>query len=159
MGIQNAREQFYNSIKDKSISQELKNIIEEKREDSGFFELCQTYADISLNAPKKVNRFSKTVQGCFLDEDVDEAKYATSKFVDQYEIKDIDGLLQSIELMHGLAVEWDDKRIKMETIYSEQNHFTEPRIGMYYDYCRLPSNTWKSIENEIKQYIQFGEIV
>lgn len=89
---------FMNSLADQSSSR--------------FYELCSTFTDISLNAPKNADPKSCEVQACFQFSDINVAKSAFQAYVRDKALTDVEGLLEAVHLMHPFSVAWDDPRNK-----------------------------------------------
>ena len=106
MVIRNKCEGFYNhfsSVEDRIESNEIKQLVAEKQSESGLYELCKKFADIGINAPKqKVDKLGN-VQGCFQFKDIEAAEQAFMSYIETYEIKDSEGLLQAVEELHQFA--------------------------------------------------------
>lgn len=47
--LHNAREAFYDKLRNLDLQPEIKKVVNEYREESGLFELCKLFADIALN--------------------------------------------------------------------------------------------------------------
>lgn len=122
-------------------------------ESTQFYELCQKYSDIALNAPKQRVPNTCDVQACFQFADIDAAKYATKKYVEQWGIKDIDALLSLIQELHWRAVAWDDERVTGGRVVPENYDYSSMYGGKYYNFKELPDDIWETISCEIKEYI------
>lgn len=142
------------------MSSEFISLIESSQDDeleqntSQFYELCSKFADISLNAPKFANHKTCDIQGVFLFSDISIAKSALKAFVIEHKLRDIQGLLDAVRLMHRLAVAWDDPRVKSGVVYPERYDCQLGFIGKYHNYCDLPDDVWYRIENEIINEVQ-----
>lgn len=122
-------------------------------ENTQFYELCQKYSDIALNAIKQRVPGTCDVQGCFQFTDIEAAKQATKDYVAEWEIKDIDVLLSLIHDYHSHAVAWDDKRMTSGRVLPENYDYQSMYAGKYFSFKRLPEDIWEQIAHEVKEYI------
>lgn len=122
-------------------------------ENTQFYELCQKYSDIALNAIKQRVPGTCDVQGCFQFTDIEAAKQATKDYVAEWEIKEIDVLLSLIHEYHSHAVAWDDKRTTSGRVLPENYDYQSMYGGKYFNFKRLPEDIWEEIAHEVKEYI------
>ena len=122
-------------------------------ENTQFYELCQKYSDIALNAIKQRVPGTCDVQGCFQFTDIEAAKQATKDYVEEWEITDIDVLLSLIHDYHSHAVAWDDKRMTSGRVLPENYDYQSMYAGKYFSFKRLPEDIWEQIAHEVKEYI------
>ena len=151
--IENSRQYFYLELQNnkEQIAQLWPGV--DNLEDTQFYELCQKYSDISLNAIKQRIPGTCDVQGCFQFADIESAKHATKNYVVEWEIKDIDTLLSLIHDFHSHAVAWDDKRTTSGRVLPENYNYQSIYGGKYFNFKELPEDTWESIALEVKEYI------
>ncbi len=160
MVLHDAKDQFYaeleRKVKNKEIESEefaayVLSHIEEHPEDntSNFYELCSTFSDISLNAPKWADPKTCDVQASFQYADIDKAKTAFKSYIAETGIADIEGLLEVVGQMHRLAVAWDDPRAKSGVVHPEGFKWQSGFFGKYHNFCELPNDIWKKIKDEI----------
>lgn len=151
--IENSRQYFYLELQNnkEQIAQLWPGV--DNLEDTQFYELCQKYSDISLNAIKQRIPGTCDVQGCFQFADIESAKHATKNYVVEWEIKDIDTLLSLIHDFHSRAVAWDDKRTTSGRVLPENYNYQSIYGGKYFNFKELPEDTWESIALDVKEYI------
>lgn len=145
-----AADQFYESMMAEKeyidkIWGEVENIHETE-----FFELCKTFSDISLNADKIWDSESQNVKCDPKEEDIDSAKEATKRYIEEWNIQDIDLLLGLIYKMHSEAIEWNDNRQKNIKIYYNPSE-SVPSSKKYYNFEHIPAMTWDQIITRIKE--------
>lgn len=151
----NAREQFYDELlQNDSLPDELMRILSVNPQESGFFELCQNFEDIALNAPKIRKQGTCEVQGVFQFTDIDTAKRATKAYIQEHHIIDVHSFLEVVHDMYPHAVLWDDKREKSGLVRPEDYDGTSPFAGVYYDFTRIPEDQWQEIIADVLKYIQ-----
>lgn len=150
--ISNSKEQFYYSlIENKTLkNMEFFDILKEKYMD--FYDVCERFADISLNAPK--HRVSGTcdVQWCFQFKDIEKAKSVAKVFYDDNSLNCVDEYMLAIRIMYRLAVDFNDSRCLGGIIKSE-NADSLGYIGTYYNFTEMPENIWEDVEKETKEFI------
>lgn len=147
-----AADQFYEDMMaEKDYINKIWGEVEEIRA-TEFFEFCKKFSDISLNAQRKIIPGTSDVQGLFRDEDIDVAKNATKKYVEEWHIGDVGLLLEFVYKMHSSAVEWNDNRGTYGSVFQESNG-RGPRLGKLYDFARIPKEIWNQTEKEILDYV------
>lgn len=150
----NSKEQFYYSlIKNEEIkNMEIFNVIEENYLD--FYDVCEKFADISLNALKYKVAGTCDVQGCFQFTDIERAKRCAKEFFDNKSLKNVDEYMLAISLMYRLAVDHNDARCLGAIVKSENKDSPIGSLSTYYNFAKIPSNIWQDIEKETKEFIQ-----
>lgn len=145
-----AKESFYQKIYDLEISSpEISALLKkEPQEDSQFFELCNHYVKIALNAPRYRVEGTCNVCGVFQEDDIDRAMYATDDYVKQHNIVDFSCLLSVIKKMHEYATTPEDGN-KSALIMAESGGF-----GMYYNFAQIPDDIWVDISEKILLYLE-----
>lgn len=143
------REFFYDRIKClDDISSSLKEVL--ASEDNGFYEVCRKFSDIGLNSLPIDEKESIIYQRLVNYEDIDEAKIAFVKFVNNNNIEDIKILLNLVHNNHKFATEWDDKREKYIQRINTQEQISCSKI---YNLANLPDEVWNRIESEILEIL------
>ena len=151
--IKSAKDHFYIELQNKKEQIALLWPGIDALENTQFYELCQKYSDIALNADKQRIPGTCDVQGCFQFADIDIAKQATKDYVLEWKIKDIEVLLALIHEFHSRAVEWDDKRTKGGRVLPENYDYQSMYAGKLFDFTRLPEDIWQGIAKEVQEYI------
>lgn len=144
--ISSSSENFYNSIKQyqediDAIWGTTVNI-----ENTEFYELCKKFADIGLNAPKRVVEGTCNVQGCFQDNDINIAVNETVFYIKHWKIIEIDLLFELINNMHSLAVDWDETRQKSAFIKSAGYNYNGGYAGKLHNFSELPQDIFDKIK-------------
>ena len=93
----NAKMAFINSLQSEKISENLNVILQNTEAQDDFWNLCKSYAEIGLNAPKYRTPGTCDVQGVFQYADIDTAKDNTVEFIQKYNIDDVDEFFDLVE--------------------------------------------------------------
>lgn len=137
------KNEFYKEVIEAYKGSELATLLE-NNPCNGFFELCQKYVDIGLNAPTRKNEVGG-LEGCFQFSDIAIAKRHTIEFIHRFEIQDIDGFFHALENHYSHAIDPQDQRRRTKTIMSET--FT---YGTLYRLSELPHDIFQKIVQEIR---------
>lgn len=151
--IKDSKDNFYHGLQNHREQIDLLWPDVDSLESTQFYELCQKYSDIALNAAKWRVPGTCDVQASFQFADINAAKYATKEYVEQWEIKDIDALLSLIQEFHWHAVPWDDERVTGGRVLPESYDYNSMYGGKYYNFKELPDDIWEKIACEVKEYI------
>lgn len=151
--INDSKDYFYLGLQNKKEQIDLLWPGVENLESTQFYELCQKYSDIALNAIKQRIPGTCDVQGCFQFADIEIAKRATKDYVVDREIEDVDTLLSLIHEFHSHAVAWDDKRTTSGRVLPENYNYQSIYGGQYFNFKELPKDIWGDIATEVKEYI------
>lgn len=145
-----AADQFYESMMaEKDNIYKIFGKVDNIRE-TDFFELCKMFSDISLNSDKFWEGEIKTIKCNPKDEDIDLAKEATKRYIEEWNIQDVDFLLKLIYKMHSKAIEWNDNRQYNPKVYYNPSKSVIPS-NTYFDFTRIPAMTWNQIVARIKE--------
>ena len=164
MSLHDKKRQFYSELYHKIdtkeiTSEEFVNFVTTNKTNnpddnqSGFFELCQKFVEISLNAEKYPDPTTCDVTAVFLHTDVNAAKGAFIMYVANNKLLDIDGVLEAIRLMHMYAVLDEDPRTKSAMITpSGTSSFAQlGYIGKFHNFCTIPHEMWIELYEVIKK--------
>lgn len=141
------RVQFYKEVGKENHSSELVSILE-NYPDCEFYELCQKFIDVGLNAPKRMNN-DGTIGGSFQPNDIESARDAVVAFIDRFKIMDIDEFLRILKLYYPRAANPEDPRKRTAMIMNES--YT---LGQFFSFSVLPDEIFELIAKEIKESIQ-----
>jgi hypothetical protein len=145
----NSADQFYDQISTlEDVTPKLKILL--RNRENGFYEVCQKFANIGLNAFKGKNK-DLTVNAIFQYKDIKAAEGSFISFVKENNIKEIDEVLKIVRMNHSYAVEWDDSRPSQSVLMNEDGMI---KYGKYIDFAELPDDQWKLIENEIIEMLK-----
>lgn len=162
MTLHNAKKRFYAELYHRIDTKEInteefvnfmsRNRVEESIENqSGFYELCTKFCDISLNAPKYPDPTTCDVNAVFLYTDINAAKNSFKEYLANNKLNDIIGLLEAIRIMHMFAVSDNDPRTKSATITPQKASFESQLgyIGKYHNFCLIPNEMWEETCQQI----------
>ena len=152
--ISNSKEQFYYSLieNERLKDMEIFNVLKEKYMD--FYNVCEKFADISLNAPKYRVPGTCDVQGHFQFKDIERAKRSAKAFFADNSLKNVDDYMLAIRTMYRLAVDFNDSRCLGGIVKPENADSSYGSFGTYYNFAEMPSNIWQDVEKETKEFIQ-----
>lgn len=152
--ISNSKEQFYYSLIENEVlkGMEIFHVLKDNYLD--FYDVCEKFADISLNAPKYRVPGTCDVQGCFQFVDIEKAKSGAKVFYNANSLKNIDEYMIAIRTMYRLAVDFNDSRCLGGIVKPENMDSSYGSIGTYYNFAEMPSNIWNDVEKETKEIIQ-----
>ena len=150
--VENAKNQFYSLLNDRIKNGLVKEVSKIQYYDSGFYELCKSYADIGLNSSKKLAEDNYTIEACFHDSDFNKTVDETKQYIDIHDIKDIDDFFDAIRSMHSYAIDTDDTRAKRGICWKNSNN-NDPRLGMYIVFSQLPDDIFDEIVVAVKQVL------
>lgn len=136
------RDVFYHKLR--SIDRITDCVTALTNEDSGFYELCQKFADIALNAPKSFD--GGRLSGVFQFDDIEIAKSATAEFIKTHNISNVNYLLDIIKKMHSTSVDDIDSRQKAGVVPSTE---PGPVAGTYYVLSQIPDDVFEDIKKDI----------
>lgn len=125
----------------------------DRLENTQFYELCQKYSDIALNAPKRIIPGTCDIQASFQCADIDAAKRATKDYVIVWKIYDVDALMDLIHKFHPRSVTWDDTRTTSGLVQPKNFSYQSIYGGQYYNFKAIPDDMWERIAHEVKEYV------
>ena len=143
------KNEFYHQISAlEDVSSDLKTLIE--KNESGFYEVCKKYAEIVLNSGKIKDEKSKSVQGKFWEADIDSAKGTTKEFVEKFDIRNVEELMEVIHIMYQNVINNENKG-QMAVLW-QQEVAIFGRCGMLLDLTKLPEDIWQEIKKDTLEY-------
>lgn len=150
--MEKAKKSFYNrllKISGPEICSELAVLIQNDV-DCGFFELCQSFVHIGVNA-SKIKNSDGTVTGVFQEDDIKTAIQKTISFIKNNEIKQLDEFLLSLGKYYPLAVDNSENNPYSTIIFSD---FKDSMLyGRFHAFNRMPTKIFEDIVVEIKNII------
>lgn len=148
---ENEMDLFYRNIADnvnQNDSSEVIDIITKEGCTCGFYELCQKYVDIALNAEKFINKETHNLMCCNKFSDIEIAADHTKKFVVKYRIEDHDQLLKMIKHRYVESISQNDKREKSTFVPAKE--YPTGSIGLMGQYVILTDiPSWNEIQADI----------
>ena len=111
-----------------------------------FYELCNAFSCISLNAIKCVNEETQEIMGCFQFEDMQMAKTALKEFISESSHANKGALLEAVRIMHPYAVPWYDPRRRMDDRSAvKELPMDKGVIAPLPYFCEIPETVWKRV--------------
>lgn len=143
-------EALVNQVISKYPDSEITGILS-KNKDCGYYELCQSFLDISLNAPKFRTEDGK-VAGSFQYEDIENAKNKTLDFLRSNNIEDTATFFEILENVYPLSGSSNDSRPKTAYIPENENR-RFGYAGNFYDFTKISDDVYsKIIEDIVRTY-------
>ena len=143
----NAKTAFINSLQSEKISENLNVILQNIEAQDDFWNLCKSYAEIGLNAPKYRKPGTCDVQGVFQYADIDTARDNTVEFIEKYNIDDREDFFNLVEKMYTHAVEFGDTR--HSTLVNPETTSMSGYAGKYYNFAELPDDIFKDLKQKV----------
>ena len=141
-----AKINFYAEFNRKNaIDSEIAMFVKNNGENSGFYELCATFLDIALNAKS----FSDG-SAIFDNADINTAIQMTLAYIKEHEITHPLDLLDLIYEHHTHALRKDENRPTSRTVWKNESS-QWGRIGIFYDFTKIPVSIWDEIKGKIKE--------
>ena len=143
----NAKTAFINSLQSEKISENLNVNLQNTEAQDDFWNLCKSYAEIGLNAPKYRKPGTCDVQGVFQYADIDTARDNTVEFIEKYNIDDREDFFNLVEKMYTHAVEFGDTR--HSTLVNPETTSMSGYAGKYYNFAELPDDIFKDLKQKV----------
>lgn len=141
-----ARTAFYNKLQSEEKTDELSAILRNEEAQDDFWNLCKSYAEIGMNAPKYRTHGTCEVQGVFQYTDVDNAKDNTVAFIRKYSINGKEDFFDLVKRLYVHAVEFDDAR--HSGLVAPESTSMSGYAGMYYNFAQLPDDIFDIIKTD-----------
>lgn len=132
---------FINSMQSEKTSEELNDILQNTEAKNDFWNLCKSYAEIGLNAPKYRIPGTCDVQGLFQYAVIDYTRDKTVEFIQKY---DIDDLFYLVEKMYTRVVEFNDER--HSGLVKPESTSISGFAGKYYNFAELPDEVFEELK-------------
>ena len=141
----NAKMAFINSLQSEKISENLNVILQNTEAQDDFWNLCKSYAEIGLNAPKYRTPGTCDVQGVFQYADIDTAKDNTVEFIQKYNIDDVDEFFDLVEKilcmgLNDVVVSASPGGILVSD--KEQSSYIKPFVNMLDHQVMFAEESW-----------------
>ena len=143
-------EKFTKKICEKYPDAEITKILAENA-DCGYYELCQSFLDIALNA-QKFKAEDGTLQGVFQYSDIDIAKAKAIDFIKNNNVTDLDSFFKILDYAYPQSVSTNDKRPKTAFIREENCKYVG-YFGTLYTLTHISSSVYQKIANELIEEI------
>lgn len=140
---------FYSKVIREHPETETASLIKEKL-DCEYYELCQSFLDVALNAPI-IKNADGSLAGIFQHSDIDIAKRKAVSFITAHNIQNIDEFFAILDAQYPFSALPDDKRQKSALVRENCNNFGY--IGTWYSFTHISDDVYHGIANEIKEML------
>ena len=120
-------------------------------DDCGYYELCQNFIDVALNAPK-IKNDDGSLAGAFQDSDIDIAKENAVEFIKNNGIKDIDNFFKVLECEYPQSASPNDTRRK-SALVQEKETGLKGYVGTLYCFTHISDNVYSNMVTAIKKQL------
>lgn len=141
------QKQFYSRVITDNPDTEIAKLLQENDE-CGYYELCQSFLDVALNAPIIKNE-NGSLSGVFQHMDIDVAKEKAVAFIRDNNITDIDRFFEILDREYPFSAAPDDTRRKSGMV-QEQGTGYNGYIGTLYFFTHISNNVYSDMVADIK---------
>lgn len=139
--------QFYSRVMKDNPDTEIAKLLQENG-DCGYYELCQSFVDVALNAPI-IQNDDGSLSGVFQHSDIDIAKEKAVAFIRDNSITDIDRFFEILDREYPFSAAPDDTRRKSGMV-QEQGTGYNGYIGTLYFFTHISDNVYSDMVADIK---------
>ena len=151
------KNQFYSRVIRDNPNTEIAELLQENA-DCGYYELCQSFLDVALNAPIVKNE-TGALLGVFQHTDIAIAKDKAVAFIKNNGIAEIDAFFEILDREYPFSAAPDDTRRKSGMVKEEGTGYNG-YLGTMYFFTHISDNVYSDMVAEIKkQLIEDGYIV
>ncbi len=147
----NAKEQFIDQIIRDNPNTETAMLLTTNY-DCGYYELCQKFLDVALNAPK-VRTDEGSIAGVFQYDDIETAKKEAILFISNNTVEDLDNFFIILEHAYPLSASPEDQRQKTAFIKESDDRYLG-HIGTFYSFTSISDEIYARIIADIKSQIK-----
>ena len=144
------KKQFYSRVIKDNPNTEIAKLLQ-RHDDCGFYEVCQSFLDVALNAPI-IKNDDGSLAGVFQHSDIAIAKEKAVEFIKSNDIKDIDGFFKLLDNEYPHSASPDDTRRK-SGIVQEPGTGYMGYIGTLYVFTHISDNVYSDMVTEIKKQL------
>lgn len=142
---------FIKKISEKYPDAEITKILSENP-DCGYYELCQSYLDIALNAPKFMKE-NGALAGSFQYSDIDIAKEITIDFINRNHVQDLHSFFDILNYAYPNSVSKDDKRQRVAYVKNDKCSYIG-YAGTLYTFTQISPEVYQKIVKELIEEIR-----
>jgi len=144
------KKQFYSRVIKDNPNAEISKLLQENV-DCGYYELCQSFADVALNAPF-IKNDDGSLAGVFQHSDIDIAKEKAVQLIKNNAITDIDNFFKVLEHEYPFSVAPDDTRRKCGMVQEKETGLMG-YMGTLYFFDYISDNVYSDMVTEIKKQL------
>lgn len=141
------KNQFYSRVIKDNPDTEIAKLLQEN-DDCGYYELCQSFLDVALNAPIIKNE-NGSLSGVFQHTDIAVAKEKAVAFIRDNNIIDIDRFFEILDHEYPFSAAPDDTRRKSGMV-QEQGTVYHGYMGTLYFFTHISDNVYSEMVADIK---------
>ena len=141
------KNQFYSRVIKDNPDTQIAKLLQEN-DDCGYYELCQSFVDVALNAPI-IQNDDGSLSGVFQHSDIDIAKEKDVAFIRDNNITDIDRFFEILDREYPFSAAPDDTRRKSGMV-QEQGTGYNGYIGTLYFFTHISDNVYSDMVADIK---------
>ena len=149
---------FYSNILENPQSTDMDEVVEIIKHQSDsfdFYNLCQKYVDIALNAMVFIDKESSSIGGIYKFDDVNIAAEDTKSFVDKYNISDVDCLLTMIKNRYFESKSRYDTRKRTQMVQPKNTDDTYNSVGYFGTLIdKADITAWNEVKEHILNFIE-----
>lgn len=146
------RKQFYSRVIRDNPDTEIAKLLQEN-DDCGYYEVCQSFVDVALNAPIIKNE-NGSLSGVFQHSDIAIAKEKAVTFIRNNNITDVDSFFAILDREYPFSTAPNDTRRKSGMV-KEQGTGYNGYMGTLYFFTHISDNVYSDMVAEIKK--ELGE--
>ncbi len=151
------KKQFYSRVIKDNPDTEIAKLLQEN-DDCGYYEVCQSFVDVALNAPFVKNE-TGALLGVFQHADIAIAKDKAVAFIKNNGVTEMDSFFEILDREYPFSAAPDDTRRKSGMVKEEGTGYNG-YIGTMYFFTHISDNVYSDMVAEIKkQLIEDGYIV
>ena len=144
------KKQFYFRVINDNPYTETARLLQEN-DDCGYYELCQRFVDVALNAPIIKNE-NGSLSGVFQHTDIAVAKEKAVAFIKNNGITEIDSFFEILDREYPFSTAPDDTRRKSGIVKEEGTGYVG-YMGTLYFFTRISDNVYSDMVSEIKEQL------
>lgn len=141
------KKQFYSRVIKDNPNTEIAKLLQEN-DDCGYYEVCQSFVDVALNAPI-VQNDDGSLSGVFQHSDIAIAKEKAVAFIRSNSVTDIDSFFEILDREYPFSAAPDDTRRKSGMVKEQGTGYTG-YIGTLYFFTHISDNVYSAMVADIK---------
>ena len=144
------KQYFYSQVIKNNPNTEIAKLLQENP-DCGYYEVCQSFADVALNA-LIIQNDDGSLSGVFQYSDIAIAKEKSVAFIRNNSFANVDSFFEILDHEYPSSVAPDDTRRKSGMV-TEHNTGYNGYIGTLYFFTHISDNVYANIVAEIKKQL------
>ena len=142
------KQHFYAQVIKNNPETEIAKLLQ-TNEDCGYYEVCQSFVDVALNAPI-IKKDDGSLAGVFQYSDIAVAKEKAVEFIRKNGITGIDNFFEILEREYPFSTAPNDTRRKSGMV-KEQGTGYNGYMGTLYFFTHISDNVYSDMVAEIKK--------